>query len=310
MDNLPSRKALVSRWDNLPDLEGVRVFVAVAERRSFRGAASAVGLPRSTVSRRLSTLESALGTRLLQRTTRQVSLTPAGENFLAEVAPALGAISDAGQRLLDAHSEPRGLVRLTTTVGAAEWVGGIMLELVERYPNVRVELDFSDRQVDLVAEGFDLAVRAGKLADSTLIARPVGHGENGYYASPVYLKGRRLTHPDQLVNHQLVVYSGAARGLRWQFQIGKNLVDLPVRGRIVVSNLSVAQLAAERGHGITWLPTPFAREEIRHGVLVPVLRKFWPPPVPMQLVYPSVRHLAPQVRAAIELLAVRLKELL
>ena len=299
-----------SRWDTLPDLAGVQVFVAVADRRSFRGAATAVGLPRSTVSRRLSELEAALGTRLLQRTTRQVSLTPAGELFLAEVAPALGTIGDAGQRLLDAHSEPCGLVRLTATAGTADWVGRIMLELVERYPRIKVELDLSDRWVDLVAERFDLAVRAGKLADSTLITRPVGQGENGYYASPGYLKGRRLTHPDDLVDHHLVVFSGTLRGLRWQFQIGKKVVDVPVRGRMVVNDLAIAQLAAERGHGITWLPTPYGREEVRHGALVPVLRKYWPPPVPVQLVYPSVRHLAPQVRAAIELLAVRLKEFL
>ena len=310
MPGRPSRKLPSTRWNTLPDLEGVRVFVAVAERRSFRGAAVALGLPRSTVSRKLSTLEGVLGTRLLQRTTRQVSLTTAGESFLAEVAPALGAIGDAGQRLLDLQGEPRGLVRMTATAGAADWVGAAMLELVERYPHVRAELDFSDRQVDLIAEGFDLALRAGKLDDSTLIARLVGHGENGYYASPGYLKGRRLSHPDELMEHQLIIYSGRPRGLRWEFQVGKSLVELPVRGRIVVGSLAVAQMAAERGHGITWLPTPFGAKELREGTLVPVLQKYWPPPVPVQLLYPSGRYLAPQVRAAIELLAARLKGLL
>src|SRR6516164_7250521 len=239
MPGRPSRKLPSTRWNTLPDLEGVRVFVAVAERRSFRGAAVALGLPRSTVSRKLSTLEGVLGTRLLQRTTRQVSLTTAGESFLAEVAPALGAIGGAGQRLLDLQGEPRGLVRMTANAGAADSVGAIMLELVERYPHVRAELDFSDRQVDLIAEGFDLALRAGKLEDSTLIARPVGHGENGYYASPGYLKGRRLSHPDELMEHQLIIYSGRPRGMRWEFQVGKRLVELPVRGRIVVGSLAV-----------------------------------------------------------------------
>jgi DNA-binding transcriptional LysR family regulator len=309
MDNPRSRRALARRWDTLPELEAVRVFAAVAELRSFRGAAIALGLPRSTVSRRLSVLEGSLGTRLLQRTTRQVSLTEAGEIFLAEVTPALSMIGDAGQRMLDANSEPSGLVRLTATLGAAEWVGGILLELVERYPKVRLELDFTDRTVDLVAEGFDLALRAGKLADSTLIVRPVGHGQNGYYASPAYVAGRRLTHPDQLVDHQLIVFSGTTRGLRWPFQIGKTLHEFPVHGRVVVNSLWMAQMAARRGHGVTWLPPTFARDEVRRGTLVPVLRKFWQPPMPMQLVYPSARHLAPQVRAAIELLAVRLKDL-
>jgi DNA-binding transcriptional LysR family regulator len=309
MDNPRSQKALVTRWDALPELEAVRVFAAVAQLRSFRGAATALGLPRSTVSRRLSTLEGSLGTRLLQRTTRQVSLTAAGEIFFAEVTPALAVIGDARQRMLDSKAEPCGLVRLTTTQATAEWVGPVMLDLLERYPRVRVELDFTDRTIDLVAEGYDLALRAGKLGDSTLIARPVGQGRDGYYASPAYLKGRRLTHPDQLVEHQLLVFSGSRRGLRWLFQIGKKLVELPVHGRIVVNSLSVTQLATVRGHGVARLPSPFASDGLKSGALVPVLKQFWPPPMPVQLVYPSARHLAPPVRAAIELLAARLKHL-
>ena len=308
MHNPNPRGSLATRWDSLPELEAVRVFAAVAELRSFRGAAAALGLPRSTVSRRLTTLEGSLGTRLLQRTTRQVSLTGAGEIFLAQVTPALAMIGDAGQRLLDANAEPRGLIRLTSTPGMAEWVGGILLDLLERYPHVRVEIDFTDRTVDLVAESFDLALRAGKLADSTLVARPVGEGQNGYYASPAYLQGRRLTHPDQLVDHELILFTGTSRGPRWPFQIGKRLEDRPVRARVVVNSLSVAQLAALRGHGVTWLPAPFARDHVRSGALVPVLKKFWPPPVPVQLLYPSARHLAPQVRVAIDLLARRLKK--
>src|SRR4029077_3760315 len=123
--------ALSTRWDNLPELEAVRVFAAVAQLRSFRGAAIALGLPRTTVSRRLSTLEKSLGTRLLQRTTRQVSLTHAGEIFLNEVTPALEKIGDAGQRMLSATAQPSGVVRLTSTRDSTEWVGGAILELIE-----------------------------------------------------------------------------------------------------------------------------------------------------------------------------------
>ena len=299
-----------TRWDNLPELEAVRVFAAVAQLRSFRGAAIALRLPRTTVSRRLSLLEKSLGTRLLQRTTRQVSLTHAGEIFLNEVTPALEKIGDAGQRMLSATAQPSGVVRLTSTRGSTEWVGGAMLELIEHHPRVRVEIDFTDRAIDLVAEGFDLAVRAGKLADSSLIARSIGRSQSGYYASPGYLKTRRLTHPDQLVDHQLVVFSGSSRGLRWPFQIGKRLQEVPVQGRVVVNSLAVAQLAAERGHGVTWLPAPFGRDGLKRGALVAVLRRFWPPPIPVQLVYPSARHLAPQVRVAIELIARRVKDVL
>src|SRR5215475_6878452 len=156
MDKPRSSRALSTRWDTLPELEAVRVFAAVAQLRSFRGAAKALDLPRSTVSRRLSTLEASLGIRLLQRTTRQVSLTQAGGIFLAEVTPALTMIGDAGQHVLDAQCEPSGLVRLTATAGAADWVADAIVEILERYPRVRIEVDLSDRTVDLVAEGFDL----------------------------------------------------------------------------------------------------------------------------------------------------------
>lgn len=307
--NTPSaRRALANRWDKVPDLDAVRVFAAVAELRSFRGAATALGLPRSTVSRRLAALEASLGTRLLQRTTRQVSLTGAGEVFLAEIAPSLQRIGDASRQVLDAGGEPRGVVRLTATPGMAERVGAIMLELAERHPHVRVELDFSNRQVDLVAEGFDLALRAAKLSDSSLIARHVGVGRSGYFASPDYLKGRpRLTHPSQLAEHACVVFSGSTRGPRWAFQVGSKLEELRVQARVVVNSLEVARLAARRGHGVTWLPETLAREDVERAELVAVLKKFWLPPVPFQLVYPSARHVAPQVRAAIELLVERLK---
>src|SRR5882672_10118318 len=200
--------------------------------------------------------------------------------------------------MLSATAQPSGVVRLTSTLGSTEWLGGAMLELIEHHPRVRVEIDFTDRAIDLVAEGFDLAVRAGKLADSSLIARSIGRSQSGYYASPGYLKTRRLTHPDQLVDHQLVVFSGSARGLRWPFQIGKRLQDVPVQGRVVVNSLAVAQGGAARGHGVARLPAPFARDDAQRGALVPVLRKFWPPPTPVQLVYPSARHLAPRVRVA------------
>jgi DNA-binding transcriptional LysR family regulator len=106
------------------------------------------------------------------------------------------------------------------------------------------------------------------------------------------------------------VFSGSRRGPRWAFQIGKQPAERPVRGRVVVNSVSVAQIAAQRGHGITWLPGLIARDDVKRRALVPVLKGFWPPPVPVQLVYPSARHLAPQVRAAIELLAGRLKTVL
>lgn len=304
MDNNRTRRALAHRWDSVPSLETIRVFAAVAELRSFRGAGAALGLPRSTVSRRLADLEASLGTRLLQRTTRQVSLTGAGELFLADIAPALQQLGDASRRIVDSKSEPHGLIRMTATMSMAERVSAILFDLLDEYPDLRLELEFTDRQVDLVAEGFDLALRAGKLGDSSLVAKQLSPGRHGYFASQRYLDAHpRLTHPSQLVDHACVVFTGLSRGSRWAFEIDGKQVDVPVRGRVVGNSVSVTRLAAVRGFGISWLPEVVGAIDVNKGLLVPVLKKFWLPPVPIQLVYPSARMLAPQVRVAIEALA-------
>jgi len=309
MDNAGPGNRLYNQWDNLPELEAVRVFAAVAEAKSFRRAAAALRLPRSTVSRRLSILETALKARLLQRTTRHVSLTDAGEAFLKRVGPALHAIRDAGRGVLDATAEPRGVLRVTATSASATSVGAILLQLVERYPQVHLDLEFSDRKVDLVAEGFDLAVRPGPLEDSSLVARPLGHGQPGYYASPAYLKRRRRPKtPRELEDHACLVFSGSSRVARWRFQVGRRTREVAVRGPLRANSLEVVRQAAVRGHGVAWLPETLARKDLEAGRLLPVLRDYWPSPVPVHLVYPSSRYLAPQVRVAIDALTSGLGE--
>jgi DNA-binding transcriptional LysR family regulator len=304
VDNPRARKALANRWDSLPSLETLRVFAAIAELKSFRGAGAALGLPRSTVSRRLAELEAALDTRLLQRTTRQVSLTNAGELFLADIGPALQQLGDASQRIVDATKEPRGLVRMTATMAMGERLGAILLGLLDQYPHVRFELELTDRNVDLIGEGFDLALRAGKLGDSSLVARQLPPSRAGYFASPAYLDAHpRLTHPSQLVDRTCIVFTGSQRRARWGFEIDGKHTEITVRGRVVANSIAVVRMAALRGHGIAWLPHPLSAHHVEAGTLVPVLKKFWLPPTPLQLVYPSSRSLAPQVRVAIEALA-------
>ena len=304
---MPGRSPL-GAWGELAELEGVRIFAVVAELRSFRRAAAALLVPSSTVSRRIAELEAALETRLLQRTTRQVHLTDAGEAFLSRITPALAAIADAGRAVLDAQAQPRGLLRVSTSAGLGETVAAILFELQERHPELRLEFDCSDRQIDLVAEGFDIAIRAGALADSSLMARSLGHAAHGYFASPAYLKRRgRPKLPSDLAEHECVVYVGRTRGAKWQFQRGRRLIDMVVRRHVVANSLAVVRLGALRGLGVAWLPEPVTRDDVKARRLVPVLRAHWPAPIPVQLLYPSSRHLAPQVRAAIELLHERLR---
>lgn len=298
-----------NRWDTLPDLEAVRIFVAVAEHASFRRAAAILRVPRSTVSRRVTELESALKTRLLQRTTRHVTLTEAGDAFLKQVAPALGVIDDAGRSVVAAQAKPRGLVRLTATHTADDLVGGILLQLVARYAELRLQLEFTDRQVDMIAEGFDVAIRTGALADSSLVSRPLGSGRSGYYASPGYLKKHPAPRvPRDLASHECIVFTGNSRGPRWSFQGKRRRPEhVMVTSRIVTNSLRLAHRAARDGFGITWLPEHLVRPDVKAQRLVPVLEDHWPPSIPLQLVYPSARHLAPQVRAAVELLTEKLR---
>ncbi len=284
------------------------MFVAVAQSASFRGAAMALRVPRSTVSRRIASLESSLKTRLLQRTTRRVTLTEAGRQFLKQVTPALSAIGEAGRSVMATQAEPRGLVRITATHAMDELVGGILLGLVRRHPDLRLELEFTDRRVDLIGEGFDLAIRSGSLPDSSLVARPIGLGHTGYFASPEYLKQhRRPKTPRDLADHDCIVFTGSTRGARWRFRGKRRDEHVEVSSRLVCNSLLLARRAAVEGFGISWLPEYVARAAVARGALAPVLESFWPAPTPIQLVYASSQHLAPQVRAAVELLAASLR---
>jgi DNA-binding transcriptional LysR family regulator len=296
MDKAGAKRALASRWD---------VFTAVAELASFRGAASALRLPRSTVSRRIADLEDALDTRLFQRTTRHVALTEVGEAFLRQVRPGLAMIADAGRTVTETRAEPRGLLRVTASASMGEVVGGLLFELVETYPAIRLELEFTDRIVDLVGEGFDIAIRPGALADSSLIARSLGASRAGYYASPAYVKRRGLPkRPREIVerDHACIVFTSTSRGNRWLFGKGSRREEVTVPRTHVTNSLALVRLAVLRGHGIGWLP----ESQSLQGTLVPILEKYWPPPMPISLVYPSARHLAPQVRAAIDHLHAKL----
>jgi len=276
----------------LGELDAVRVFAAVAEHRSFRGAAGALKLPRSTVSRKLADLERALDTRLFHRTTRSVTLTDAGTAFLARVRPALEVIAEAGRAAVDASTEPRGLLRITMTPTMAARAAPVMLELLAKYPDLRIDLDLTDRKVDLVAEGFDLAIRAGELPDSTLIARPMGRGRGGYYASPTYLARRGVPSSlAELAEHDWIVFSGRSR-----------VEEFMAKKRLIVNSLAVVCDAAIAGFGLAWIPETMAGDAVSRGLLVPVLEEKWPSPQPLHLVYASARHLAPRVRAAIDLL--------
>ncbi len=296
--------------DTLPDLNALQVFSAVVDAQGFRGAARALGLPKSTVSRKLADLEAHLGLRLLQRTTRKVALTDAGEAFYRQCAPALAALAQAQKCLVETQAAPRGQLRLTAPQSFAElFLGPVLDQYYRQYPEVRVTLDLTDRYVDLISEGFDLALRAGELPDSSLVARAVGgpeaaaSGRFRCYASPTYLAAHGTPRmPRDLTNHECVVYGNSERGVKWTFIVRRRRLLLPIKPRIACNSFFVLLDAAIAGHGITRIPSFFAAEAEAKGRLVPVLDDCAVPSVAMHAVYPSSRNVAPRVRAFLDLL--------
>jgi DNA-binding transcriptional LysR family regulator len=310
LDNLPHATRLDRLMDTLPDLNALQVFAAVVDAQGFRGAARALGIPKSTVSRKLAELESQLGLRLVQRTTRKISLTDAGESFYRQCAPALAALVDAQKCLVATQAAPRGQLRITAPNTFAElFLGPVLEDYYRQYREVRVTVDLTDRYVDLIAEGFDLAIRAGELPDSTLVARALGDAEAQAssrphcYASPEYLATHGAPrHPRELNAHDCLFYGSSERGAKWTFVTHRRRVPVPVRPRITCTSFYLLLEAAIAGHGITRLPAFFASEAQRKGKLVPVLEDFALPAMPLHAVYPSSRNVAPPVRAFLELL--------
>lgn len=285
------------------DLEGIRVFVRVAELGSFRRAADALGVPRSTVSRRVAALEATLGARLLQRTTRTVSLTDAGAAYLLTCRPALATLESASRGVTNDPASPRGTLRLTTAVTFGErFLAPLLAEYLRACPQVAVEVLLADRYVDLVQEGFDVAIRAGTLADSSLVAREVARARVGCFASPAYLRARGTPkRPRDLAAHDAVAHPSMTPGGRWAFVVDGRRVAVAVKPRVTANGMPLALELCRAGLGVARLPAPFAAEALADGSLVEVLGRHALPPAAMHVVFPSARHLPARVRAFIDL---------
>lgn len=290
------------------DLNAVGVFAKVVELRSFRAAARALGVPKSTVSAKVSQLETQLGLRLLERTTRSLRLTDAGDAYHRQAAPALDALREAAQNVESLRAEPRGRLRVTASLEGGQFLlGPILAEYLRRHPAVELDVELADRHVDLIKEGFDVALRAGPLPDSTLIARRLKPpGAIGVYASPAYLKKHSpLRRPAQLSEHACLVMTSQKSPRVWLFRMKRKLVPVEVSVRAAANSfVLLAEMAAD-GLGIARLPDYIAESPVRSGKLQAVLRAFAPEPIDWYAVYPSTRNLSPKVRALVDLLEER-----
>ena len=292
------------------DLNAALVLVRVVQAGSFRAAAQALGMPKTTVSRKVSDLEAQLGVQLLQRTTRRLSLTDAGLLFAEEAEAAIARLEAAQEAVTELQREPRGRLRVTTSVTIGElFLAPVLAAFLEAFPAVEVLLQLTDRPVDLVAERFDVAIRAGELPDSSLMARRIGSSTYRVVASPAYLARHGTPQrPGDLTAHACLRFTRSGMEVRpsWPFGAGARCSEVPVSGRLVSDDFVVLRTAAEQGLGIARLPGLLVHEAIEAGRLVALFDDLAPPPNPLHLLHPGGGRLPARTRAFIEFVQPRM----
>lgn len=285
--------------------EDLQAFVAVVETGSFTAAAERLDAAKSAVSRRVSALEERLGAQLLRRTTRRINLTETGRSFYERSARILADLDEAESAVAQEHGELRGTLRvaLPLSFGLRHMCEPIA-DFSRRHPRVEFDLDLNDRRIDLVEEGVDLAVRIGRLADSSLIARRLFEARTIVCASQAYLDehGTPQT-PGELRDHQCLVYGNLPDPRKWVCRDadGKR-IQVDVSPSMIATSGDFLSAAAAHGLGITMQPTFIAGEAISSGELVPILTDYEWPVSPAYAVYPPTRHLSYRVREFIDYL--------
>ena len=294
-----------------PDpLEGMSIFAAVVEAESFTGAARTLKYSKAAISTHIQKLEDRLDTRLLNRTTRRISMTDEGRVFYEHCRRILDEAREAIDALDNSNTEPRGVLRINSPMSFGTMhLGAAVAEFMEAYPDVSVDMVLNDRQVDLIEDGFDLAIRIGRLPDSSLIARRLAPCRRILVASPDYWDRKgRPSHPSDLKDHDALIYDYLDDPNTWTFKDGDTDVSVSVQGRLRANNGEVLLDAALRGLGIYLSPTFFCFDALRANKLEIALRDFGEDPLSVYAVYPHRRHLSPRVRAFVDFLAERFGE--
>ncbi len=280
------------------DWQGINEFVAVAETQSFTGAARRLGISTAQVSRQVSALERRLGSKLLYRTTRKVSVTEPGQLFYRHCRQVLDGLAEAEQALTSLQQVPRGKLRLTAPIVYGEkTIAPLVTDFMVRYPELEVEIQLSNRQLDLVAEGFDLAIRLGRLGDSSMMARRLASRTFHVCASPDYLARHGEPHSlSELNRHQCL------RGTldHWRFQEGGKFREVPVAGRLACNSGWALVDAARKGLGLVQLPEYYVQEHLASGALVSLLLPYQVADDGVWALYPHNRHLSPKVRLLLD----------
>jgi DNA-binding transcriptional LysR family regulator len=288
--------------------ENMRTFIRVVEAGTISAAADRLGVAKSAVSRRLKELEEHLGVELFHRTTRKMNLTDTGRAFYHQSVRILEDVLEAELATSQAHGTLKGSLKvaLPSTFGLMH-MGPAINEFLKAHPQIEFDLDFNDREVDLIQEGFDLAIRIANLPDSSLIARRLAPIQNVICASPSYLEQSGMPRtPDELVDHRCLVYSLLSDYEYWNLtDIEGKEIRTKIHPYLKASTGEFLRDAAAEGMGIIMVPSFIAYEEIESGTLVAILEDYNPPQIDAYAIYPQTRHLSHRVRAFVDFLVKR-----
>lgn len=291
----------------LDPLAGVTAFLAVAALLNFGAAAEQLGMSRATVSAQIGELERRLGVRLFQRSTRHVRLTEAGEAYRVALGGVSGQVEEAERIAQSFQTEAVGKIKLTAPDELCDrYVVPAMTEFLAHQPGLTMEIELTSRRVDIIKEGFDLAIRASLTVEPTLIVRRLATSPVSLTASPAYLERRGAPqHPDELLRHDIVQHSGLKAGALWVMRRGDEERRIPVTPHVQINLGWVLRQSAIAGLGITYLPEFITGDAIRAGHLVRVLPEWRIQSVQINAVYPSNRNITPKVRGFVSVLARR-----
>jgi DNA-binding transcriptional LysR family regulator len=289
-------------------LGNMEAFVEVANARSFSAAARRLQISKSLISRQIAALECELRARLFNRTTRSLTLTEAGQRYYDQAVKILAEIEEANLSVTQLQAAPRGRLRVNAPMSFGYLhLAPAMPDFLARFPDVEIDMTMNDRIVDVVEEGFDLAVRIGRLPDSSLVARKLAPIRTVICASPAYLEqhGTPQT-PDDLKRHHCLCYTNVAPSEEWRF-VGADgrSSSVEVKGRFRANNGDTLRTAALGGLGIAHLPSFIVGRDLQAATLVSLLADFVPRDLALHAVYPHSRHLSPKTRSFIDFLAER-----
>lgn len=289
----------------------MQVFVTVADTEGFASAARKLYMSPPAVTRTISALEEHLGVMLFHRTTRQVKLTDAGLRYLEDCRRILADLAEAEESVAGAHRVPRGKLSVTASSRFGHLhIAPLLIDFLERYPEVSVQTLFVDRVVNLIDEGLDVAVRIGELPDSSLTAIRVGSVRRVVCAAPDYLEARGLPQtPQDITGHDIVQFSSLASKAEWRFKGVEGEIIVPFSTRFTVNTADVAIAAAVAGRGLTMVLSYMIVPELMSGKLRIVLADYENPPLPVHVVYQEGRKAAAKIRAFVDFAVERLRTL-